>query len=126
MLTAVLAYLQLVLGAIVRHSPYLLGDSAATIFQVAVYFHIVLAAAVTFHVLWLAVALLPRRRLHGRSRRTWRRSSSCQLLLGASSWLVKYGMPSGRRSLSARLATSIASPTLPARPSSPATAPSAR
>ena len=53
-LTAVLAYLQLVVGAVVRHSPLMLTEGAANIFQIAVYFHVILAVAVTFHVLLLA------------------------------------------------------------------------
>ncbi len=92
-LTAVLSYLQLVLGAVVRHSPHMLGDSAETLFRIAVYFHVLLATAVTFHVVWLAV-------------RCWRSKAATggalalvaligvQILLGASSWIVKYGMPS--------------------------------
>lgn len=92
-LTAALSYLQLVLGAIVRHSPHMLGESAETIFRIAVYFHLVLAAAVTFHIAWLAA-------------RCWKCKAApggpvalvalvgAQILLGASSWIVKYGMPS--------------------------------
>lgn len=91
-LTAALAYLQLVLGAIVRHSPHMLGANAGNIFKVAVYFHILMAFAVTAHVLMLTV-------------RCWRTQVTrgvglglaglivAQLLLGASSWIVKYGMP---------------------------------
>jgi cytochrome c oxidase assembly protein subunit 15 len=91
-LTAALAYLQLVLGALVRHSPHMLGDNAANIFKVAVYFHVLMAAAVVAHVLMLAV-------------RCWRTNVKrgvglalaglvgVQVLLGASSWIVKYGMP---------------------------------
>ena len=91
-LTAALAYLQLVLGAIVRHSPYMLGDGAATIFQIAVYFHVILAAAVTFHVLWLAVRCVRARLCVGLSS-ALAGLIGVQLLLGASSWIVKYGMP---------------------------------
>jgi cytochrome c oxidase assembly protein subunit 15 len=90
--TAVLAYLQLVVGAVVRHSPLMLSDVAANVFQIAVYFHVVLALAVTFHVLLLA------------HRCFWsglNRGSSVavavfiglQLLLGVSTWMLKYGMP---------------------------------
>ena len=92
-LTAILAYLQLVVGAVVRHSPLMLSDGAASIFRAAVYFHIVLAIAVTLHILWLA------------HRCFW--SGACrapgvglallgvlQWLLGASTWVVKYGLPS--------------------------------
>lgn len=91
-LTASLAYLQLVLGAIVRHSPFMLGDGAATIFQVAVYFHVLLAFAVTFHVLALAVRCV-RGRLCVGSAIALGGLIVGQLLLGASSWIVKYGMP---------------------------------
>jgi cytochrome c oxidase assembly protein subunit 15 len=91
-LTAGLAYLQLVLGAVVRHSPHMLGENAGNIFKVAVYFHVIMAAAVVAHVLMLAV-------------RCWRIHVNrgvglglaglivVQVLLGASSWIVKYGMP---------------------------------
>jgi cytochrome c oxidase assembly protein subunit 15 len=91
-LTAVLAYLQLVVGAIVRHSPLMLTEGAANIFQIAVYFHVILALAVTFHVLLLAHKCF------------WSRVSrklsvslalliGVQLLLGVSTWMLKYGMP---------------------------------
>jgi cytochrome c oxidase assembly protein subunit 15 len=91
--TAAIAYMQLVVGAIVRHSPLLLADGAGAIFQAAVYFHLLLAAAVTLHVVLLAI----------RSWRTRCRTGVAtalvglilvQVLLGASSWVVKYGMPS--------------------------------
>jgi cytochrome c oxidase assembly protein subunit 15 len=91
--TAVIAYLQLVLGAVVRHSPHMLGDGAATIFQTAVYFHLLLAAVVTFHVVVLAAKCVVSRQctpaalgLVG--------LILLQVLLGASSWVVRYGMPS--------------------------------
>jgi cytochrome c oxidase assembly protein subunit 15 len=92
-LTATLTYLQLVLGAIVRHSPFLQSDSAASIFQAAVYFHVVMAAAAAVHVVWLViqccrfgVCVLPSLVLAG--------LTLAQFVLGASSWIVKYGMPS--------------------------------
>ena len=91
-LTALLAYLQLVVGAVVRHSPLMLTEDAANIFQIAVYFHVILAIAVTFHVLLLAHKCF------------WSRVSrvlpvnlalliGVQLLLGVSTWMLKYGMP---------------------------------
>jgi cytochrome c oxidase assembly protein subunit 15 len=90
--TAGLAYFQLVVGAVVRHSPLMLTESAARIFQIAVYMHVVLAAVVVFHVLWLA------------HRGFWSRISrvpsvglallvSLQVLLGVATWMLKYGMP---------------------------------
>jgi cytochrome c oxidase assembly protein subunit 15 len=91
-LTGSLAYLQLVVGAVVRHSPLLLTETAASMFQIAVYFHVLLAVAVTFHVLLVAHKCFWRRVSRG--------VSLClalligvQLLLGLSSWMVKYGMP---------------------------------
>ena len=89
---ACLAYAQLVVGAVVRHSPHMMGELVATIFQVAVYFHILLAILITGHILLLA----------WRCGRTGlqRVAGICllaligiQLLLGMGTWLVKYGMP---------------------------------
>ena len=91
-LTTVLAYLQLCVGAVVRHSPLMLADAAPRIFQVAVYFHLLLAAAVTFHVL-----LLAHKCFWGRICRTPAVSLALliglQLLLGVSTWMMKYGFP---------------------------------
>jgi cytochrome c oxidase assembly protein subunit 15 len=96
--TAVLAYLQVVLGAVVRHAPQMTTDGASAAFQTAVYFHVIVAVALMLHVLLLAV-------------RCWR-TNACrglaaglggltlvQLLLGAASWIVKYGMPAWTVSL---------------------------
>jgi cytochrome c oxidase assembly protein subunit 15 len=92
LITAAVAYLQLIVGAVVRHSPLMLTERAAAIFQVAVYFHVVLAAVVVAHVVWLAW-------------QCWREKTErglaaglaglvlVQVLLGASTWLVKYGTP---------------------------------
>jgi cytochrome c oxidase assembly protein subunit 15 len=91
-LTAVLAYLQLCVGAVVRHSPLLLTEAAPRIFQIAVYFHLLLAAAVTFHVL-----LLAHKCFWGRVCRTPAVSVALliglQFLLGVSTWMMKYGFP---------------------------------
>jgi cytochrome c oxidase assembly protein subunit 15 len=91
-LTATTAYLQLVLGAIVRHSPHMLGDRAAVLFQTAVYFHLVLAAVVTLQTAWLAVACCRRRTCVGGALALVS-LLVVQILLGASSWVVKYGLP---------------------------------
>jgi cytochrome c oxidase assembly protein subunit 15 len=91
-LTTVLAYFQLVVGAVVRHSPLMLTEAAPRIFQIAVYFHLLLAAAVTFHVL-----LLAHKCFWGRVCRTPAVSLALliglQLLLGVSTWMMKYGFP---------------------------------
>jgi heme a synthase len=96
--TTVLAYMQLVAGAVVRHSPHLIGArfsgeaSAAIIFQTAVYFHLLLALAITVHVVmlnWLAF-----RSGMERGRSSILAALICgQLLLGVSTWMVKYGLP---------------------------------
>jgi heme a synthase len=90
--TALLAYGQLVVGALVRHSPMMLSERAAGIFQTAVYFHVVLAAVVTVQIVRLAVKCR-------RSASTSRLAAGLaalvlvQLALGASTWVVKYGLP---------------------------------
>jgi heme a synthase len=91
-LTTVLAYMQLVAGAVVRHSPRLTDDAAAVIFQTAVYFHLLLAVAITVHVLLLIWQAF---------RNSLERGGSVflaglvvvQVLLGVSTWMVKYGLP---------------------------------
>jgi cytochrome c oxidase assembly protein subunit 15 len=97
-LTAAMTYLQLVVGAVVRHSPHMLGDRAAALFQTAVYFHIVLAVVVSLQVAWLAVACLCSRVSLGGSLGLVA-LLFVQVLLGASSWVVKYGMPAWTRPL---------------------------
>ncbi|BBO35025.1 COX15/CtaA family protein [Lacipirellula parvula] len=91
-LTTALAYLQLCIGAVVRHSPLMLTEGAPRIFQIAVYFHLLLAAAVTFHVL-----LLAHKCFWGRVCRIPAGSLALliglQLLLGVSTWMMKYGFP---------------------------------
>jgi heme a synthase len=90
--TTALAYLQLVAGAFLRHSPHLTSSSAATIFRTALYFHLLLALTITIHAVlinWQAY------------RNSLERSRSAvlatlvvlQVLLGASTWMVKYGLP---------------------------------
>lgn len=93
LLTAALAYLQLVLGAVVRHSPYMLSERAGLIFRFAVYGHVVVALIVVVQTVRLALALrhrpAPRAVAAGLAG-----LATCQLMLGFSSWVVKYGMPS--------------------------------
>jgi cytochrome c oxidase assembly protein subunit 15 len=90
--TAALVYLQLVLGAIVRHSPYLLGDRAEAIFRTAVYAHVMVALLVVFQVLRLAAELA----LVGVDRPVALGMGALvviQLLLGGVTWILKYGVP---------------------------------
>lgn len=87
-----LAYAQLVVGAVVRHSPDLTGALTATIFRVAVYFHVLLAIMILGHVLLLAwrclCSRLQRPAGYALLALVW-----VQLCLGMSTWVVKYGVP---------------------------------
>jgi cytochrome c oxidase assembly protein subunit 15 len=96
--TSVLAYVQLVLGAVVRHTPHMAGEVTPSFFRAAVLFHLFMAAVLTVHIAQLAV-------------RSFRASSkfgaagvsgpavallgfiTVQLLLGVSTWVVNYGFP---------------------------------
>ena len=93
-----LAFLQLVVGAAVRHSPRMTGEAAATIFQVAVYFHVILAFVIVGHVLLLAWRCL-RNRLQAGGGLALLALVTAQVCLGLGSWLVKYGMPGWATSL---------------------------
>lgn len=92
-LTAVITYLQVVMGALLRHIPVLAGPG---LFRAAVLLHIFFGLAVAAHVLMLAVRSrkrsgdLPmiRRRVHVLSLLV-----IVQLGLGASTWVMKYGWP---------------------------------
>ncbi len=91
--TTLLAYVQLVLGSLLRHVPAGTGPAA---FRMAVWAHLLMAAVVGVHILLLAA-------------KTWRLPSGngvlvrpavaltglliAQLLLGVSTWVVKYGWP---------------------------------
>lgn len=90
--TALIAYLQLAVGAQLRHVPV---TAPANVFQAAVHLHLLLAAVVLLHAAWLAIAA---RRI-GRDGWTARPPVwllglvVLQLCLGAATWLVKYGAP---------------------------------
>lgn len=91
-LCTALAYLQLVVGAVVRHSPYMLSGAAQTIFQVAVYFHLLLAVAIVVHVAMLLGRSLNTRLARGGSI-VLALLVGVQVLLGGVTWILKYGMP---------------------------------
>jgi len=88
-LTTCLAYLQLVLGAVIRHMPV---DAPPQTFRVAVLFHLFMAAVVTVHVFLLAAAS---RRLPGLRVLAVMLATLIvvQLSLGAGTWVVNYGYP---------------------------------
>ena len=93
LLTTLIAYVQLVLGAQLRHIPLTMTPSE---FRTALVFHLFVAIVLSLHVIALAVlAWLPERQ------DTWiRRPVTClgglllaQLALGAGTWITKYGYP---------------------------------
>jgi heme a synthase len=91
--TAVLFYLQLVFGALLRHMPI---ESQPATFALAVRFHLLLAGVLVLHVAmltWLVVR-------HCRQIRPMLRLTlslvgllAVQLLLGASTWVLKFSVP---------------------------------
>jgi cytochrome c oxidase assembly protein subunit 15 len=91
--TCILAYLQIVLGAVLRHVPV---DSEPMTFMNAVKFHLFLAAVLAFHVLLLTWLVL--RHARGSRPLAGLAPTLCgllvvQILLGMSTWLVKYAVP---------------------------------
>lgn len=89
--TTAVAYLQLVLGAQLRHH-----DAAADpgYFRILVLFHLMVAVAVAVHALLLAKrgGATGQPRL-ARPARALAALVALQLLLGACTWIVKYGWP---------------------------------
>jgi cytochrome c oxidase assembly protein subunit 15 len=91
--TCVVVYLQIVLGAVVRHVP--VGSEPAT-FALAVRFHLFMAAIVSMHVVALVGLVLTRaRRVRplGGLATTLAGLLTLQLLLGAGTWIVKFAAP---------------------------------
>ncbi|MEO2046996.1 MAG: cytochrome oxidase assembly protein [Pirellulales bacterium] len=92
LVTSGLAYGQLVLGAIVRHTPHMTGHLASIAFQTAIYFHLLVAGLLLFYLgllLWRGqqakIGLLGPLCLLG--------FFAVQIGLGACTWWVKYGQP---------------------------------
>lgn len=91
--TAVLAYLQIVLGAVLRHVPV---DAQPGAFLLAVKFHLFLAAVLTLHIVLLVALVLSRARQArplGRLAGMLIGLVTLQLVLGAATWIVKYAVP---------------------------------
>jgi cytochrome c oxidase assembly protein subunit 15 len=92
--TAVLAYLQIVLGAVLRHVPV---DSEPAAFLLAVKFHLFLAGVLTLHIVLLFGLILLRARQQrplGRLAIVLMSLVFVQLLLGIATWMEKYSVPS--------------------------------
>jgi cytochrome c oxidase assembly protein subunit 15 len=91
--TSILVYLQMVVGAVLRHVPVVTEPST---FALAVQFHLALAGFVTLHIAVLAVLIL----IHARRAKplaglaiTLVALVMLQLTLGAATWLVKFSVP---------------------------------
>jgi len=92
--TALLAYLQIVLGAVLRHVPV---DSEPSAFLLAVKFHLFLAGVLTLHIILLAGLVLFRakqQRPLGRLATMLVSLIFVQVLLGIATWMEKYSVPS--------------------------------
>jgi cytochrome c oxidase assembly protein subunit 15 len=91
--TAVLAYLQIVLGAVLRHVPV---DSQPGAFLLAVRFHLFLAGVLTLHIA-LLVGLVLLRAPHARPLPRFATMLAglvlLQLVLGVATWMEKYSVP---------------------------------
>lgn len=91
--TAVLVYLQIVLGAVLRHVPV---DAEPATFMSAVRFHLFLAAILSLHIVLLLWLVLTRARairpLAGLAT-ALAALVIFQLALGALTWLVKFSVP---------------------------------
>lgn len=91
--TAILAYLQIVLGAVLRHVPV---DALPSTFMLAVESHLILAVILAVHILMLTWFVQTRAR---HVQPTARLSLALvallvlQILLGASTWIVKFAVP---------------------------------
>jgi cytochrome c oxidase assembly protein subunit 15 len=92
-LTAAMTYLQVVLGALLRHIPVL---AAPGVFRAAVLLHIVCGLAVVAHVLMLAFRARKRNCDLPSIRRRVQLLSllvMVQVALGGATWVMKYGWP---------------------------------
>lgn len=92
-LTLIFSYAQLVVGAVVRHTPVTASSSS---FQAVVVFHLVLAVVLLVHVALLATCILRRFSREKALRRPALVLASLivvQPALGVATWVVKYGWP---------------------------------
>jgi cytochrome c oxidase assembly protein subunit 15 len=92
--TAVLAYLQIMLGAVLRHVPV---DAQPATFVLAVKFHLLLAGVLTLHIgllVWFVLRRTRDVRPLGRLAFILAALIVLQLLLGVATWMEKYSVPS--------------------------------
>jgi cytochrome c oxidase assembly protein subunit 15 len=91
--TCILVYLQLVLGAVLRHVPV---DSEPRAFLLAVRFHLFLAGVLALHIVALAsLVFWNYRSVRPLRGLTWSLVALLlvQVLLGAGTWIVKFAVP---------------------------------
>jgi cytochrome c oxidase assembly protein subunit 15 len=91
--TCVLAYLQILLGAVLRHVPVVTEPMT---FVLAVRFHLLMAAVLSLHALLLVWTVLSRAahvKPLGRLAIILAGLLILQLMLGAGTWLVKFSIP---------------------------------
>lgn len=92
-LTAAIVYVQIVLGALLRHMP---AGASHQFFRFAVLFHLFLAAAVLVHaILLIRVILREHREVPQFTRGGWILVGLVisQVALGGGTWVLKYGWP---------------------------------
>ncbi len=98
MVTCILVYLQIVIGAVLRHVP---ASADPATFAMAVRFHLFLAAIVTLHIallVWLVLFRARSKPLAGLAT-TLGTLATIQLALGAATWIVKFSVPAWASSL---------------------------
>jgi cytochrome c oxidase assembly protein subunit 15 len=93
LVTASVVYVQVVLGALLRHVP---PGASPQFFRAAVWFHLLLAAAVFVHAVLVARVVI--RGFRQESLLVWPAAILLglvlvQLLLGVGTWVLKYGWP---------------------------------
>lgn len=98
LICAGLAYAQLLLGVVVRHSALMIGDRAPALFEGAAYLHVLVAAAVVVHLALLAVRSRRVEQLRGVTAGL-AALVAVQFILGIATWLAKYGWPAWATSL---------------------------
>jgi cytochrome c oxidase assembly protein subunit 15 len=91
--TCVFVYLQLMLGAVLRHVPVAAEPST---FELAAKLHLAMAAVLTLHVVMLVLSIVANVQspLLGRLALGLGGLLFVQILLGAGTWVAKYGVPS--------------------------------
>lgn len=103
LITTALAYVQIGLGAAVRHLPHMPDSATPGTFQVAVLLHLFMAAVLTIHIFSIGVRGVAAPATADRP--SLRRPSLLllvavltQVALGAGAWVVNYGLPDWVRS----------------------------